>query len=71
MYEKDKKTRITLRVNEEQFAFISEMANMIGVSPSEYIRQVINAGMYTTNKLKGELKRRENEKTNINDIIQQ
>lgn len=70
MYEKDKKVRITVRVNQEQFEFISEMAQMIGVSPSEYIRQVVNAGMYTSNKLKEEIKRRENEKTNINDIVQ-
>ena len=65
MYEKDKKTRITVRVNDDQFNYVSEMATMLGISPSEYIRQTINAGMYGMQHIKKEMERRENEKTNI------
>jgi len=69
MYEKDKKTRITVRVNEEQFDYVNEMAKMLGVSPSEYIRQTINAGMYGMQHLKKEMERRENEKANIDSKL--
>ena len=65
MYERDKKTRITVRVNDDQFNYVNEMATMLGISPSEYIRQTINAGMYGMQHIKKEMERRENEKTDI------
>lgn len=48
MYTKDKSTRITLRLNEGQFNFVKAHSDMLGVSPSEFLRMVINATMSTT-----------------------
>lgn len=45
LYEKDKLTRITLRLNEEQFAFIKSSSDDFGISPSEMLRQIINLAM--------------------------
>ena len=45
MYTKDKSTRITLRLNEEQFNFVRENADILGVSPSDFLRMVINSSM--------------------------
>lgn len=48
MYTKDKNTRITLRLNEQQFAFVKANADILGVSPSEFLRMVINSTMVTS-----------------------
>ena len=48
MYTKDKSNRITLRLNDEQFDFVKQNADFIGVSPSEFLRMVVNASMATT-----------------------
>ena len=48
MYTKDKANRITLRLNDEQFDFVKKNADFLGVSPSEFLRMVINASMATT-----------------------
>ena len=48
MYTKDKSNRITLRLNDEQFEFVKQNADFIGVSPSEFLRMVVNASMATT-----------------------
>lgn len=78
MYEKDKNTRITLRVNAEQYAFIREMAETSGISPSDYLRQSINSQMYAIAKFKDILEKnlnergervRENEQTDINSKL--
>lgn len=37
--------KVTLRLNEQQFDFITQVSQVLGVSPSEYIRMTINAGM--------------------------
>lgn len=47
MYTKDKSNRITLRLNDEQFAFVKANADLLGVSPSEFLRMVCNASMAT------------------------
>ena len=47
MYMKDKQTRITLRLSEKQFDFVKSNAEIMGVSPSEFLRIVINATMAT------------------------
>lgn len=67
MYMKDKQTRITLRLSEEQFDFVKSNADVMGVSPSEFLRIVINATM-STQKIKIEsinegVSGRENDKT--------
>jgi len=45
MYIKDKKYRITLRLNEEQFEFVKNSAERLGVSPSQFLRMVVNSSM--------------------------
>lgn len=45
MYTKDKSNRITLRLNDEQFEYVRASAEPLGVSPSEFLRMVINATM--------------------------
>lgn len=76
MYTKDKNTRITLRLNEEQFAFVKANADVLGVSPSEFLRMVVNSSMamsrkvesatYQASKALEEGFGRENDKTNLN-----
>lgn len=50
MYQKDKLNRITLRLNDVQFEFVKENADILGVSPSEFLRMVINSSMAMTKK---------------------
>lgn len=45
MYTKDKATRITLRLNDAQFNFVKSSSDVLGVSPSEFLRMVINQTM--------------------------
>ena len=45
MYTKDKTHRITLRLNEEQFEFVKANAEMLDVSPSDFLRMVINSAL--------------------------
>jgi uncharacterized protein (DUF1778 family) len=69
---KDKTNRITLRLNDKQFNFVKASADVLGVSPSEFLRMVINSTMVMTDekaqkgvfsKVAGGLGR-ENDKTN-------
>lgn len=72
MYTKDKSHRITLRLNEAQFEFVKMNSDTLGVSPSEFLRMVVNTAMTTTNQVNSRLKERfgrENDKANINDIV--
>jgi uncharacterized protein (DUF1778 family) len=67
---KDKTNRITLRLNDKQFNFVKASADVLGVSPSEFLRMVINSTMVITDekvrKNIGGLGR-ENDKTNSNN----
>lgn len=70
MYLKDKSNRITLRLNDEQFEFVKTNADLVGVSPSEFLRMIVNATMSMTKKeLNKEGNGRENDKANFNDIV--
>ncbi len=74
MYTKDKSTRVTLRLNDDQFEFIKENAEMLGVSPSEFIRMMVNSSMAVSKKISDKLGeriggRRANEETNIDDNV--
>lgn len=51
MYTKDKSQRITLRLNENQFEFVKANADMLDVSPSDFLRMVINTAMVSAQKL--------------------
>lgn len=76
MYTKDKNNRITLRLNDEQFEFVKMNADILGVSPSEFLRILINstlalsksASKQLENKLKEGLGR-ENDKTDSDNIV--
>lgn len=72
MYTKDKSNRITLRLNDQQFEYVKLNADLIGVSPSEFLRMVVNLSMATANiakqKIEGGLGR-ENDETDINHIF--
>lgn len=81
MYTKDKSNRITLRLNDEQFAFVKANADLLDVSPSEFLRMVCNAAMATVKMaqpdnplLKGcyaikEGQGRENDEANSDNIL--
>lgn len=47
MYTKDKNHRITLRLNDDQFEFVKMNAEMLDVSPSDFLRMVINTSMFS------------------------
>lgn len=71
LYTKDKTHRITLRLNDEQFNYVLTDADKLGISPSEYIRQVLNLSMAmykeAMNKISTGVLGRENDKTNSNN----
>lgn len=72
MYTKDKSNRITLRLNNEQFDFVKQNADFLDVSPSEFLRMVVNASMATTKIAKAKIEEgfgRANDKTDSNDIV--
>lgn len=67
-YSGDKNQRVTVRFTPQQFDFLKEIANHMGVSPSDAIRMMVNSGMVSWNKQRG-VGRRENESTSINDQL--
>lgn len=73
MYTKDKSYRITLRLNEAQFDHVKRSADVLGVSPSEFLRMVVNATMVAAqsglDKIQQEGQGRANDKANLNDIV--
>lgn len=78
IYTNDKKTRVTLRLNDRQFSFVQRSAEQYGVSPSEFLRMVINASMFQSEKFdkaiesavkEGGAIRRENENAHNDDIV--
>lgn len=72
MYTKDKACRITLRLNEDQFGFVKKNADILGVSPSEFLRMVVNASMATAKAVNTKIEEglgRENDKTDSNNIV--
>lgn len=48
MYEKDKKQRITLRLNPRQFDFIRKTSESLGIAPSDFIRMLVNSYIYAS-----------------------
>lgn len=77
MYTKDKVARITLRLNEKQFEFVKENSEILGVSPSDFLRMVINSTMAISNrsvdkfkeKIVEEAKGRENDKADKHNFV--
>ncbi|MBR4906599.1 MAG: hypothetical protein IKZ44_07055, partial [Clostridia bacterium] len=60
MYQGDKVTRVTLRLTEKQFAFVKKNADIMGVSPSEFLRMVVNMTMMQTERFATKLGEAEN-----------
>lgn len=72
MYMKDKSHRITLRLNDNQFSFVKSNSDLLGVSPSEFLRMVVNMAMSTTSEVANKVKERfgrENDKADFDDIV--
>lgn len=72
MYTKDKTQRITLRLNDEQFNFVKANSDLLGVSPSDFLRMVVNMSMATSRKIDEKFKEgvgRANDKANIDHIV--
>lgn len=74
MYMKDKTNRITLRLNDEMFDYVKDNADLMGVSPSEFLRMVIHMSMRLSRQGEREIKDRmvagrENDKTDIDNIV--
>lgn len=72
MYTKDKTNRITLRLTDDQFEFVKQNADFLGVSPSEFLRMVVNASMATSKTALQRIEEglgRANDKTNIDDKL--
>lgn len=59
---KDKRIRLTIRMNEDLFKFVKENADFLGVSPSEYIRLALNSAKAITEKTNQGGNGRENDK---------
>ena len=72
MYMKDKTNRITLRLNDEQFEFVKQNADVLGVSPSEFLRMVVNSAMAMTTAVTLKVEEgagRANDKTDSNNLL--
>ena len=52
--------RISLRLNDEQYNFVIECSELLGVKPSDYIRMSINSGMVAL--------KQKNITLNVNDL---
>jgi hypothetical protein len=66
---KDKTNRITLRLNDAQFRFVKATSDVLDVSPSEFLRMVVNAAMVNAkydDKFKGVFGRA-NDETDIDN----
>lgn len=46
--------RVTVRLNEKQYAFIKDNADAAGVSPSDFLRMLINGSLVGIERLKRE-----------------
>lgn len=76
MYTKDKSNRITLRLNDEQFDFVKQNSDLLGVSPSEFLRMVVNSSMAMSKTALAKIDQkiqegygRENDKTDSDDLV--
>jgi len=72
MYTKDKHNRVTLRLNDDQFQFVKANADLLDVSPSEFLRMVVNATMATSKAASSKFKEvfgRENDEGNSDNIV--
>lgn len=72
IYEKDKTHRMTLRLNDEQFAYVIENSEALGISPTDCLRMIINSSLNATKLIINKMKEgicRENEKADQHDLV--
>lgn len=68
--------RLTLRLTDKQFEFLTQVSTLMGTTPSDYLRMVVNASMVSTGKsiekmVKGEVGMSyENVEADKHDIVQ-
>lgn len=74
MYTKDKNNRITLRLSDEQYAYVREEATFMDVTPSEYVRMLINVCKVSSETIAKKIAERgasvrEDVKADIDDLV--
>lgn len=81
MYMKDKNHRITLRLTDDQFNFVKDNCDVLGISPSDYLRMLVNSFIaaskmaqkatvkHLTEEIKKEGEGRENDKADCDNIV--
>lgn len=47
MVDNNKRNRVTVRLNDEQMECIASKSTILGISPSDFIRMLINSLIYT------------------------
>lgn len=67
--------RLTLRLTDKQFDFLTNVSTLLGTTPSDYLRMAVNTSMIASSKsldkmMKGEVgMSNENIETNKHDIL--
>lgn len=73
LYLKDKTNRITLRLNERQFEYVRKQSEILGVSPSEYIRMLLNSMISLIDSIEDQVQKgvlgRENDETDCDNLV--
>lgn len=64
----DKTRSVTIRLTEEQYYYLEKSAEALEVTPSKFLRMVINASMVFSS---GDRRDNEHSKTDLNNFIQQ
>ncbi len=50
MYTKDKSKQVTVRLSEEQYSYLKSTADQLEVTPSKFLRMVVNSTMLASRK---------------------
>lgn len=73
LYLKDKTNRITLRLNDRQFEYVRKQSEILGVSPSEYIRMLLNSMISLIDSIEDQVQKevfgRENDETDSDNLV--
>lgn len=71
MYFGDKTRSVTVRLTPEQYAFLKKSADAVEVSPSRFLRMVVNATMQGSQVLEQAVKQSEHTETDKHNLVQQ
>lgn len=84
MYLKDKNVRITIRLDKASSDFVTSSSEQLGITPSQFVRQLIFQQMYAQKQVQhvldktikeqlidstGKASTNENKQTNINNLV--